>query len=181
MEPPNYSIENPNPNPNPITHLNNNNLPPSYEDSIININNDFINEEIQEINNNELILNNTYLTNNIINILNLLIMLSSCYYIFIKLDFFIALIIINLISYWLIHKYNLCGYIILFLYTCVDIIFKIIIFDELKETNKNLFYIYFIITLITYLFIYYLSCKIIRLLSNISDENLILLRQGYRP
>ena len=180
MEPPNYSIE----NPNPITNLNNNNLPPSYENSIINTNNNLIINELnnnQEIDNNELILNKTYLTNNIINILNLLIMLSSYYYIFIKLDFFISLIIINLISYWLIHKYNLCGYIILFLYTCVDIILKIIIFDELKETNKNLFYIYFIITLFTYLFIYYLSCKIIRLLSNISDESLILLRQGYRP
>lgn len=67
MEPPNYSIE----NPNPITNLNNNNLPPSYENSIINTNNNlFINElnNNQEIDNNELILNKTYLTNNIINI-----------------------------------------------------------------------------------------------------------------
>jgi len=180
MEPPNYSIE----NPNSIT-----NLPPSYEDSIINNtnNNLFINEvnnnqEIQEIDNNEeLILNKTYLTNNILNLLNLVFMLSSCYYIFIDINFFITLIIINLISYWLIYKYNLCGYIILFIYTCIDIIFKIIIFDELKESNKNVFYIYFGITLITYLFIYYLSCKIITLLLNISDENLILLRQRYTP
>ena len=187
MELPIYSIENPNQNPNQNIDLDNN-LPPSYEDSIIltnEINNDRIfNDNINinniNINNNELELNNIYTLNKIINLINLLFIISSCYYIFFKIEFFIILIIINIINYWIISKYNVCGYIILFIYIIIDIIFKIIIF---KETDKqDIFYIYFIIILIiTYLVVYYFSCKIIILLCRTSNENLNLLRQGYIP
>ena len=190
MEPPNYSIENPNPINNNINNNNinddddNNNLPPSYEESVINIIednqniiiNDIIDNQLNDIN-NEIELYNIYSLNNLINILNLLVLLNSFYYIFVNLDFFIIFIITILVSYWFITKYNVFGYLLLFSYTIFDLTLKF----TLIENNDNLFYGYITVMIIVYLFIYYYSCRIISLLWNTSNENLILLRQGYTP